>query len=777
MFNSYFGRIGMVTFGLAMGLVFTIVPVDSRAQGVAVLEEIVVTARRREENLQEVPVAVSALSAEDIEIRSIENIRDLQMLLPNVDIRGTGGPGGNAGAFTIRGIPGVARYIDDVVQSGSADALQNVVELERIEVLRGPQGTYFGKNAISGAVQYVTQKPQEEFGARIKTTFGEYNRTDIVANVDIPLSDTVLTKITAASLKRDGYVDSLHVDESYGDIDNTVLRGMLQWQPNDSFTALLTATYNNNDAGMQANVLWDVVENFPVPWGMAPWSCGGGPECYNSAGLELTDELYAHGRREQYLSGSAFDGDGYDSTNETFTANLSWDINDSLTFRSITSTREQDWSVFFDRDSTPFVFFELWDYQVREETTQEFQFLGSSDRLSWVLGVYYHDLEELNKDQIWETWDRPGSVNCPRIRTCPRYRHAENLIATEDTAIFAEVVFDLTEQLSLTVGARYSEEDFHSEVYCGINGNPRDVLPCVGGEGVRDPQQGTRYFGQIPQRHVQGGAPLVFDASFDAFTPRLALQYQFSDNVMGYITGAEGFNGGGVNSLFNPELPNNGIVSYDPEYLTNYELGLRSDFANNRLRFNATYFWGTWAGIQVGEVLTPGQATTTNAGEAEISGIEIESVWRPTDSFLVNFTLATLDAGYTDTGLATTIQVGDKFQNAPETGYSIGLQWDNNLSSGGSVMVRADYGWIDDVVTFRDRRFHWPSRANVAYGLASGRITWTPAVGNWDVAFFGTNLTNEYYRQGGFPAVLAGIDQGVVGRPREFGVTLRMRLE
>ena len=609
----------------------------------------------------------------------------------------------------------------------------------------------------------MTQKPQEEFGARIKTTYGSYNRTDVIANVDIPLSDTVLTKVTAASLKRDGYVDSLNVDESYGDIDNTVLRGMLQWQPNDLFTALLTATYDNNDAGMQANVLWDVVENFPVPWAMAPWSCGGGPECYNAAGLEFTDELHAHGRRGQYLSRSTFDGDGYDSTNETFTANLTWDINDSLTLRSITATREQDWGVFFDMDSTEYTFFDWWDYQEREETSQEFQILGSSDRLDWVVGVFYHDLEALAKDQIWETWDMPGAI-CPRIRTCPRYRHAENLIATKDTAIFAEVVFSLTEQLSLTVGARYSEEDFYSEVYNN-------------GEGVRNPQEGTRYFGQI-LRTDANGVPLIFDGiSFDAFTPRIALQYQFNDNIMGYITGAEGFNGGGVNSLFNSELPDNGIVPFDSETLTNYELGLRSDLADNRLRFNATYFWGTWDGIQVGEVLTPGQTTTTNAGEAEISGLEIESIWRATDSFAVNFTLATLDAEYTDTGLSTTVQTGDKFVNAPETSYSLGLQWDNDLSGGGSIMARFDYGWIDEVVTFRDRRFHWPSRANVAYGLASGRITYTPAAGNWDIALLATNLTDEYYRQGGFPAVLAGIDQGVVGRPQEIGVTLRLRLE
>ena len=139
--------------------------------------------------------------------------------------------------------------------------------------------------------------------------------------------------------------------------------------------------------------------------------------------------------------------------------------------------------------------------------------------------------------------------------------------------------------------------------------------------------------------------------------------------------------------------------------------------------------------------------------------------------------MSTLDAQYTDVGKATTIQLGDKFINAPDSGYSVGLQWDNDLSGGGSVMARFDYGWIDSVETFRDRRFHFSERANDAYGLASGRITYTPAAGNWDIAFLGTNLTNEYYRQGGFPAVLAGIDQGVVGRPREFGVTIRLRLE
>ena len=354
---NHSARVGALSAAIATVFGAYSAPVLAQ-QGAAVIEEIVVTARRREENLQEVPIAVSAFSAEDLETRSIENIKDLQMLLPNVDIRGGGITGGVTGTFTIRGIPGVARYIDDVVQTGSGGALQNVVELERVEVLRGPQGTYFGKNAISGAIQYVTQKPQEEFGARIRATFGEYSRSDIVANVDLPLSDTVLTKFTVASLNRDGHVESLRVDEDYGEIRNTVVRGMLQWQPNDAFTALFTSTYNNHDSSMQANVLFDVVENFPTPW---PW-CGG-PECYNDLrGIPFTDELYAYGKRGEYVNNSEYTGDGNENTDQSFTANLTWDINDSVTFRSISAVRDLDWGAFLDMDATELVFFDWWTY-------------------------------------------------------------------------------------------------------------------------------------------------------------------------------------------------------------------------------------------------------------------------------------------------------------------------------------------------------------------------------------------------------------------------------
>ena len=240
-------NVNFLAFGsaaLAVGFVLMGAPTsDVHAQGASALEEIVVTARRRAENIQDVPIAITALSTEEIELRNIENTEDMQLLLPNVDIRGGGVAGTNTSNLSIRGIPGVVRYVDGVVQTGNEGGLTNIVELERIEVLRGPQGTLFGKNAVGGAIQYITQKPGEEFGARVRVSMGEFHRRDVIANIDLPVNDRLLTKITAASLRRDGYVESVAVDHATGSIDNQVLRGMVQWNPTDSFSALLTAEY------------------------------------------------------------------------------------------------------------------------------------------------------------------------------------------------------------------------------------------------------------------------------------------------------------------------------------------------------------------------------------------------------------------------------------------------------------------------------------------------------------------------------------------------------
>jgi iron complex outermembrane receptor protein len=400
-----------------------------------------------------------------------------------------------------------------------------------------------------------------------------------------------------------------------------------------------------------------------------------------------------------------------------------------------------------------------WRYQEVEETTQEFQFLGSGDRYSWVLGLYYFEEDTQTRFNGWQRWALVGPMAMG-----PRPRNEADSSVRTDTAIYAEFTYDLTEQLTLTVGGRYSEEELHSETY-----DPTEPLGA--------PDQPSFDLNGTIQLDPSSGVPLVFDQDFDAFTPRVALQYQFTDTVMAYASYAEGFNGGGVNNRVDPTLPNNGVVTFESELLANIELGLRSDLLDNRLRLNATYFTGVWEDIQIGESFTPGQTTTTNGGEAEIEGLEIEGIWRATDAFSMNFTAGWLDTKYTDLGQSQQITLGDPFPFAPESSYSIGGQWDNDLSSGGAIAARLDYGWIDDFYVHRDPRFQGEEASTDAYGLLSGRITYASPDGNWDVAIFGTNLTDQWYRLGGFYAVLGGVDQGVVARPREFGVSLSLRFE
>ncbi len=747
---NHFARVSALS--AAIGTLFGAYCAPVVAQeGAGLIEEIVVTARRREENLQEVPIAISALNTEDIELRNIDNTENLNVLIPNVDIRG--GSTSSGGIFAVRGIPGVARYMDGVVMSGTIGGLESIVELERVEVLRGPQGTYFGKNAIGGAIQYVTQKPQDEFGARVKARFGNFNRADITANIDIPFGDAVKTKITAAQVSRDGYVDSVTVNESYGEQDTQIVRGQLQWEPADNFTGLFTVQVARTDQNMQASVLWDAVDQEDRPINPANGRPYGRnlPSEYQAIGLEFTDENHAFGLRDEWKTAANYQGPGNILDIDSYTADLSWDINDSITFRAILNEREFERGTMFDRDGTQWHAFEDWLYNVQEENSQEFQLLGSGDRFDWVVGLFVDEVDVNNLRIFWQAYE-------VRERGVPPLL---SRVVREDAAVFAEVSYDLTDALTLTVGARSSEEDFHSETF-------RSRVP------KGDPQTPQFDIFNRDIRLVQG-VPLIQEAKFDAVTPRVALQYQFTDTIMAYASYAEGFEGGGVNSRFDPTLPNNGILPYDSSLLANYEIGFRSDLADGRLRLNVTYFDGIWEDIQIGEVLTPGTTTTTNAGEAEISGLEVEGNLRTGGAFSLNFAFGLLDTAYTDVGKATTtLSVDAEFPYAPETSYSVGLQWDNDLSSGASILTRFDYGWIDDHETFRDKRFHFSRNGGKAYGLLSGRLQYTAPGGQWSAALYGRNLTNEYYREGGFNAILAGVDQGYVGRPREVGLQLTM---
>jgi iron complex outermembrane receptor protein len=322
--------------------------------------------------------------------------------------------------------------------------------------------------------------------------------------------------------------------------------------------------------------------------------------------------------------------------------------------------------------------------------------------------------------------------------------------------VFGEVDFALTDRLDLTVGVRFNEEE--AEDY--------DITPT----GAVMPE--------LPDTNAvpdifQGSKQVVGTAEFDSTTPRISLSYRWNDNLMGYVSYAEGFGAGGIN--VNPVL---GVVPFDAEELQNLEVGLRSDWLDGRVRFNVTLYDGTWDGIQVSEAppdpnnpgLSLPNPITTNAGQAEVDGIEIETIFAPNDNWRFDVNLGHLGTQYTDIGTTTQILLDSPFKLAPESSYSVGAQYRTELGNGGTILGRLDYGWMDEYYLSEALR---QQRLQTSFGLLNARFQYEPPEANWRLSVFGTNLGDERYLNSGFLSGGFGVQAATVSRPREVGATLQ----
>ncbi|MBN4053799.1 TonB-dependent receptor [Haliea sp. AH-315-K21] len=738
--NKHPGKLSKLAWPIAAIIALTpgLLSTPVLAQGS--IEEVVVTAQRREQAIQDVPISIIAFDAEDLIARGVENVEQLDLLLPNVMIRGGGTTGPTSGNFTMRGIPGVARYLDGVAQTGVQGSLANIVELERIEVLKGPQGTLFGKNAMGGAISFISRPPSEEMGARVKATMGNFNQRQLNVALDVPITPNFLTKLTYFTNQKDGYVQSGNAQIQHGDESDTVVRLDALWYASSDVSVRfdLTSTQRNPNHP-SADVLYDV--NDTQAFAIQQEAITG----------NFNDAAQAFGGREEYRNTSTFSGPGWDYDSISYNATINWNISETLSLRSITGIREYDSAALADLDATQYQFFEIFSAAQVEEASQEIQLLSDGDRLDWVLGLYINDVEQLNRRFDWQFMPvngvplvYPGGplAGLPFVQ---RNQITEN--NREDRSIFFEVNYDISDRMNLTVGGRYSEEDFTGGSWAAA-----DALPTW-------PNTSFSY--------TKGTQTSDSEANFYAFTPRLALDYEVSEDIMIYASYSEGFNGGGVNT--NPIA---GVfTSFTGERLNQIEIGVRSMLFNDSLRLNASYFDGTWEDIQVGEAIVPGQITQQNAGEAESSGFEIDLLWAASDNFTLNYSAGWLSTAYTDTGAATTIGLGSRFAFAPDFQAAVGGQYDWHQANGATMSYRLDYGWTSDYVTIQDIRLQ---KVQEAYGLLSGRMTYRPVNAEWTVAFWGRNLTDEWYQQGGFGAFLGGVDQGIVARPREFGITVNM---
>ena len=749
------------------GLLF---PAISHAQ----IEEIVVTAQKREENLQDTPIAITVFTEESLEGRMINDISKLADFTPNVIFDTTTPISGlsNGAAVFIRGVgqldfglttdPGVGTYIDGVYSSRAVGGVLDVVDIERIEILRGSQGTLFGRNTIGGAINITTKRPAETFGGMLEATFGEFERTDFKGSVDIPVTEKFLTKFAFSSKNRNGFVDRITVGDRLGDEDRQSARGSFLLQATDDIELYATVDYTSIDEQSAGSVMVGITEFPGAPPLLAPSSTWAYNQVFvpsNPGALPYTaQEFLLDGNDRTLATGPT--GTDLESVGATltFTWSLPW-----VEFKSISSYRDTEGEFYRDPDNSSIQITETSNPNYNhEQFSQELQLTGAlfNERLQYVLGAYY--FEEDGTDDVFVPIY--GALPTPAgLIALPLFINNYVLVDNNSKAVFGQGTFDLTEQIAVTFGLRYTEDEKNFGYRQYISPDPGGAIAVLALLG--------------PPVTVPGpaGAIVLWDEVSDEFTElnfRAGIEYQFNDDTLLYFTYADGYKSGGFN--FRYVVPRADPLAFDPETLESYEAGVKWQGLDDRLRINAAGFVSEYGDVQIQLFETGGGPLTQNAGVADIIGVEVEVTAVPHERLLLNAGFGYIDAEYDELNLPTTnvaqaISLKTKLPNTPETTVNVSAEYTHPLAWG-SLVVRGDYRYTDDL--YNDAQ-NSPFLYQDGYHTFNASLTFSS--GNWDFSVFGTNLTDKRFITSGDSNFGLGFHEANYNRPREFGGLIRYR--
>lgn len=778
MFRSKLRPSGSWVLGTAIAALACQVPAQT-----AVLEEIVVTAQKRKENLQEVPVSVTAFTSASLESRSMFNLGNLSAFTPNVDINHGKGDGGstNAAVF-IRGVgqndfifptdPGVGIYVDGVYIARSIGGMLDLSDVERVEVLRGPQGTLYGKNTIGGAINVVTTRPDGETHGKIKVTLGERDRQDFEASISAPLIENSLYgKLALVSKNQDGFSDRVASSLDLGDTNIDAMRVGLNWVISEDVSLYLSADASSISQNGAPGTL---LETFNDPTGLfGLYNALAAPFVAAQLGLppgSLFDDRWVTGDHEK-SSGTGPSEDDNDTWGVT--ATLEWDLNDNMAFKSITAYREMDATIRTDIDYSPFPIIHTDEEQDQEQFSQEFQLSGEAmeGRLDWLVGAYYlsEDITDLNTtllaSGIFDTLNvLPGPVVplipglvCPAAPPAPCAGGAGNplnalldldvmpytALDTTSWATFVHLSYALTDRLSLTLGGRYSyeEKDYFID----------SVFPNSG--KVATP-------------------PTKDSQDWSKFTPKIGIDYQINNDLMVYASITQGQKSGGWNPR--PLQPAE-FKRYDQEELTAYEIGMKSTLWDGRMILNMAAFFSEYEDLQLfANSVNPANGslllTVDNAGDVDIYGFEVEMVARPAPNFDVNLGIGYLENEYQSLAPNTGYSEDNELPQAPKWTVNAGAQYRFQLNEDrGSVTVRGD-------LSYRGKTYNDPQNTREivqdGYTILNARVSWNSPAETWQASLFVTNLNDKEYFTSAESIPAFGIRNAVYGRPREWGMSL-----
>lgn len=762
------------------------------------LEEIVVTAQKRAENAQDVPIAITAFGGTALKESGVGDVSQLSKLSPNVTLdSGTFAGGSNSvlAAF-VRGIgqndfafnfdPGVGIYVDGVYLGRAVGANSGLLDVDRIEVLKGPQGTLFGRNSVGGAVSIVTRTPRDTFGFSGDVTTGRFNRLDVRGVVDIPVSPNLAASVAFGVQTRDGYMkrldyptNGLIVDPSWfpnrqsspnteGGMNNWNLRGKLKWEPTASIRVLLSGDYSRTNTSNTAQKLvrtapegallglYNACLNLPQPAlagaGLLLACSNRGPTQGSLAGansvtvtrLPYDDRFVTDSVDTTYASGPSYDRE----VNYGFNATIDFDLTDNMTLKSISAYRNLKWDAGSDLDGSPIQFIEIQNNIRQDQFSQEFQLIGKAfdDRLDYVLGAYYFRERASTEDYVGIGGD-----------FLQLYAPAE--IATDAYAAFAHLNYKLTDRLGITLGGRYTHEK--KDIYVGqqdvnaLNYKLANCFPvteaCRVAVGFPDPAN--------PIAYAPAGRP---KASFNNFSPRVGLEYHINDDAMLYASYSKGYKTGSWTTRLTNPTP--ALPSFRPEKATSYEAGFKTELAQRTLRFNGAFFYTEYKDIQLNfkEDVSP---TIKNAGDAEIWGLEAEVVFAPTKVFSIQAGMGYIHARYTgnlnpSTGLTT----DSRLPKTPEWKFVISPRVELPLANDGSVVMKVDYSYTSPLFNDAENTvlLKRPSVSDLGASMTYR------ASEHWDLTIGGTNILNKRYIVTGENQIAGGAVYATYSRPAEW---------
>jgi iron complex outermembrane receptor protein len=758
---------------------------ETGAQGT--LEEIIVTAEFRESSLQETPLAITAITGDMLDARAQTNLYEVANQAPNVTLKRGGQARSGMLAF-IRGVgqydfiaavePGVGVYVDDVYYAQLTGSLLELMDVDRVEILRGPQGTLAGRNSIGGAVKMYTKQPGEDDSGFLRVGFGNYQQVDFRGAGGMTLiEDSLYARFSGAGKSRDGYVKVLDYECTHpgsglptnrggkgceigrqGELQYATGRLQLRWIANDDLEINFSGDYLDDKSGIAPGVATyadrtDIEANLANPTVTLEDQNGNvtfyrdhifvpyGP--YRNAGDPINDPYVTYATATDFgpmymLGGnpavtapapwkpSVLEPRNY-ITQWGSSLTLDWNISDTLSFTSISAYREFDARSTWDEDASPVALNQLDNRLDNWQFTQEFRLNGTTGPLDYTLGAFYLDQNSHYEARV--------TLNYALID----FIHGPDPTPADTKAGFAHLAWHVTDNLTLSGGVRYSQE---FKGYTHHRHNP-DGTDVIGGP------PGSQF-----NWRLAGIEGLTAEFEDDRTDWRLAASYNLGDSSMVYGSASTGYKGGGVNPR--PFFPDQ-LKTFDSEELTSYELGWKSDLFNNTLRLNVAAFFTEYENIQLvlkqcENPFAPGGIgppclKPANVGDAEIQGIEVEATWYLTDQFLVDASGSTLDFEYTEVDpLAFSSIIIDPLDMitpyTPENKWSLGAQYTFTEGRFGEFMVRVDGSYMSEV--YADPANREVNKLD-GYTLINAVLRWDAPDDAWRIEAQWLNLGDEVY--------------------------------